>query len=209
MALAHRPSRPARVSQTQAVSFRLVDAADARLKQFEVLWAEIARRSNAQQALIGAAATATGTVAGLVVAYKADPVLFAALAVVTPVFGLLWLDHALNIGEIARFISANWQWGEPNWEMFYEKRKHDGGGRRRYVMFVLSITLVFLAPALAGLTASFDHLGDKAGRIAGWSAATGMTVLFFVAWSAQVVRGWQRQSDTPPLPVGATEGSST
>jgi hypothetical protein len=43
---------------------------EATLRQFEVLWAEIARRSNAQQAII--AATVTGTVGGLVVSGKAS-----------------------------------------------------------------------------------------------------------------------------------------
>jgi hypothetical protein len=88
---------------------------DATLKQFEILWAEIARRSNAQQALFGGAVTVTGTVAGLVVTGKASTVLLVVLAVVTPVLGLLWLDHAQNIGQIAGFIEQHWRW-TPNRE---------------------------------------------------------------------------------------------
>jgi hypothetical protein len=164
---------------------------DAKLRQFEVLWAEIARRSNAQQTLVGVGATAIGTVGGLVVADKANAVLFVVLAVVSPVFGLLWLDHALNIGQIADFIARHWDW-QPNWEKDYESRKHGGAGRIRYVIFMLSMTLVFLAPAVAGLIASFGHLDGHGGRLAGWIGAVLLTALFTVAWLIQVGRGWRR-----------------
>lgn len=129
---------------------------------------------------------------------KASPVLLVVLAAVSPVFGLLWLDHALNIGQIAEFIGENWRW-EPNWERFYETEKHRQSGRARYVVFVLSMTLVFLAPAIAGLVASVGHLDGNAGRITGWAAAVAITLLYVVAWSAQIVRGWRHKSTTPPL----------
>lgn len=88
---------------------------EAQLKQFEVLWAEIARRSTAQQALITLNVTATGTVIGLVVSGKSQSALLFVLAVVSPALGLLWVDHARSIGLIADFIRTRWSW-EPNWE---------------------------------------------------------------------------------------------
>jgi hypothetical protein len=175
---------------------------EARLKQFEVLWAEIARRSTAQQALVGATATATATVGALAVEAKAGAVLLVVLAAVSPVFGLLWLDHALNIGQIAEFIGENWRW-KPSWETFYDTEKRGRSGRVRYVMFVLSMTLVFLAPAVAGLVASVGHLDGDAGRISAWAAAAAITLLYSVAWSAQIVRGWGHKSTTPPLSQSA------
>jgi MFS family permease len=169
---------------------------DAKLKQFDVLWAEIARRSNAQQTIIGATVTATGTIAGLVVSNKANPALFVVLAIVSPVFGLLWLDHALNISVIAEFISRNWRPGTPNWEAYYRTQKQTKAGRGRYLLFVASMTVLFLVPAIGGLAASFPHLDSHTGRIAGWIAAVLLTSIFGVAWIWQAWNGWHEPSQT-------------
>jgi len=163
---------------------------DATLKQFEVLWGEIARRSNAQQTLIGVTATATGTVVGLVVSKKADALLLAALAIVAPVFGLLWVDHAQNIGKIATFIRRNWAW-RPNWEHeCYGELNYSATALFRYGMFITAVTLIFLGPAVAGLTASYGHVGHAAGRIVAWAGAVTVTALFTTSWCAQIVRSF-------------------
>ncbi|MGC1853071.1 MAG: hypothetical protein WA687_11590 [Solirubrobacterales bacterium] len=162
------------------------ESAEAQLRQYEALWAEIARRSNAQQALIAATVTATGTVSGLVVAGKADAVLLVVLAVVSPVFGLLWLDHARNIDNIGGFIRSNWAWS-PNWELEHESRK---GTKReatfRFIIFTTAVTIVFLGPAAGGLIASFSHPGSALIFITAWCPAAMLTALFAVAWLVHV-----------------------
>lgn len=170
----------------------VVDAdGDAKLKQFEVLWAEIARRSTAQQTLVGASVTVTGTVSGLVVTGKSSAVLLVVLAVVAPVFGLLWLDHAQVIGQIASFISSEWIW-KPNWESRFEVLKATRSARARYLVFVVAIGIVFLAPALSGLAASVAHLHGKAGRELAWACAVGLTGLFASSWLVWAVKNWKR-----------------
>jgi hypothetical protein len=169
---------------------RMDDEITAKLKQFETLWGEIARRSNAQQALIGAAVAATGTVGGLVVGDKASVVLLAVLAGVVPVFGLLWLDHAQNIGQVSDFISEHWGW-EPNWERNYKMQLRSPARRIRYFLFIVAMTLVFVGPAVAGLVASFGHLDGQTGRIAGWAGAAAISLLFTVAWLLHVIRTWR------------------
>ena len=163
---------------------------EARLKQFEVLWAEIARRSNAQQALIAATVTATGTLGGLVAAEDADPAFLLVLALIAPVFGLLWLDHARNIREIGRFIRRNWSW-MPNWEEEHEEGKHGREGRRRYYVFVCAISIVFLVPALVGL-GSICQLGDEWTLLLAWAAALLLTILFTASWGHHLHQTWPR-----------------
>jgi hypothetical protein len=167
-----------------------MEESDAQLKQCEVLWAEIARRSNAQQALIALNVTVTGTVGGIVVTGRAGSILLVVLAVVSPVLGLLWVDHARNIGEIARFIRENWKWGL-SWEQHSEDTKE--ADRRRFWFFVAAMTIVFAVPALAGLVASVSHLSGF--EIAGWMAALVLTALFSVGFGNQA---WQ--SRPPPKP---------
>jgi hypothetical protein len=162
---------------------------EAQMRQFEVLWAEIARRSNAQQALVAATVTATGTLAGLAVTDKADPVVLVVLAVVAPTFGLLWLDHARNIGEIGNFIRCNWDpgWG-PNWEQLYAEGKNTREGRFRFVIFISAVILVFVGPALGGLIASVCQLDGHLLFIAAWASATLLTMLFLVSLAIQIVQ---------------------
>jgi len=161
------------------------------IRQFEVLWAEIARRSNAQQALVAATVTTTGTIGGLVVTGKADSVLLVVLAAVAPIFGLLWLDHARNIGEIGEFIRCHWR-GEPNWEQHYAEQKDTAGGKFRFLIFITAVTLVFVGPAIGGLIFSADQLDGNCRLIASWLAAVVLTVLFTVSWVIQVGQTWPR-----------------
>lgn len=160
---------------------------EATLRQFEILWAEIARRSNAQQALVAATVTGTGTVGGLVATKGAAPILLVVLAVVSPVFGLLWLDHARNINEIGRFIRENWTW-TPNWEKQYEEGKNSWAGGYRFVVFATAVTIVFLIPAGVGLFVSIGELRDEAGLIAAWGGGAIMTVLFTISWILQIAQ---------------------
>lgn len=170
---------------------------DAQLRQFEVLWSEIARRSNAQQALLAATVTITGTIGGLVVTNRADSVLLVVLAIVSPVLGLLWLDHARNIGEIGNFIRVNWHW-TPNWEQANADGKNATSGRARFVIFATAVTIVFLCPALAGLGASVSHLASVPYRIGAWSVALLLSCLFGLSWAIQI---WQSWSASPSQSV--------
>lgn len=164
---------------------------EAQLKQFEVLWAEIGRRSNTQQALIAATVTATSTVGALVVAQRVDAALLAVLAVISPVFGLLWLDHARMIDEIASFIRRMWPWS-PNWEGYHRDRNGTSSGRARFLIFTLAVTIVFLGPACGGLIASFCALDGHPGRIAAWLVGLVLAVLFAASWAHRVVSSWPR-----------------
>ncbi len=183
---------------------------EATIRQFEVLWAEIARRSNAQQALIAATVTATGTIGGLVVTGKADSVLLVVLAVVSPIFGLLWLDHARNIGEIGDFIRCNWdqEWG-PNWEKRNAERKNTGTGWFRFIAFITAVIVVFIGPAIGGLSASICELDDKLRLIVAWGGAAALTGLFIVGLAIQVVQTKPGPPEPCPDPDRESQPSSS
>jgi hypothetical protein len=168
-----------------------VDADESTIRQCEVLWAEIARRSNAQQALVAATVTATGTIGGLVVTEKADSVLLVVLAAVAPIFGLLWLDHARNIGVIGEFIRCHWP-GETNWEQHHAEEKDTSGGVFRFSIFIVAVSLVFVGPAIGGLITSADQLDGKCRLLAAWIGAVVLTALFTISWAIQIFQTWPR-----------------
>jgi hypothetical protein len=183
---------PTLLGRLTKVYDRAVDPADdARLKQFEVLWSEIARRSNAQQALVALNVTAAGTVGGLVITGRADSVLLVVLAVISPVVGLLWIDHARNIGEIGEFIGREWPW-TPNWERNSASQKEESRGR--FYVFILATTIVFLGPAFAGLIASVGRV-TGIGQVSGWGLAIVLTSLYCVSWATQVFRSRPRKHE--------------
>ena len=76
------------------------------LAEFNKLRDEIAGRSTAFWTLLGLNVTASGTVAGLVIGYKADPALLLLLPLLTPSLGLLAIDHTFNIARLGRYIDA-------------------------------------------------------------------------------------------------------
>jgi hypothetical protein len=155
---------------------------DARLRQFDFLWSEIARRSTAQQTLIGLSVTVTGTVGGLVISENTGANLLIVLAVVVPVLGFLWVDHARNIGEIATFVRCNWVWS-PNWEQHSEHEKRRT--QARYWFFMLAMALTFVGPPLAGLIAAFID-AESFGDWAAWGAGLTLTALLVGTFVDQI-----------------------
>lgn len=76
------------------------------LAEFNKLRDEIAGRSSAAWTLVGLNATASSAVAGFVLSAKADARLLLLLPLLTPCLGLLFIDHATNIGRIGEYINT-------------------------------------------------------------------------------------------------------
>ena len=147
---------------------------------------------NRSTGVVAATVTITSTIGGLVLAEKVNSLLLMVLAIITPVMGLLWLDHARNIGEIGEFIRTNWKW-EPNWEQQNAKRKGSNAGRWRLIFFILAVAIVFLVPAIAGLSASACHL-DALGFVVTWGGAAALTGLFAISLAIQAWQSWAPSS---------------
>jgi hypothetical protein len=122
----------------------------------------------------------------------ADAILLVVLALVSPVLGLLWVDHARNIGDIAEFIRRSWRW-KPNWEATSVKVKAEA--QVRFYIFASAMTIIFLIPAIGGLIASIGDAGWP-GPLAAWIAAAGLTGLYVFGWGAQLWRSWPRKEST-------------
>jgi hypothetical protein len=76
------------------------------LAEFGKLRDEISGRSGAAWTLLGLNATVSTTVTGFVLAQKANPLLLLLLPLLTPALGLLFIDHAVNISNIGRYINT-------------------------------------------------------------------------------------------------------
>ncbi len=76
------------------------------LAEFGKLRDEISGRSTAAWTLVGLNATASSALAGFVLSSKADPRLLLLLPLLTPCLGLLFIDHATNIGRIGDYINT-------------------------------------------------------------------------------------------------------
>lgn len=76
------------------------------IAEFTKLSDEIASRTSTQWTLLGLSATVSSTIGGFVLAEKASPLLLLVLPVLTSSLGLLFLDHAANIGNIAKYVNT-------------------------------------------------------------------------------------------------------
>jgi hypothetical protein len=74
--------------------------------EFNKLRDEIAGRSTAAWTLVGLSITGSAAVAGFVLSDRADPRLLLLLPLLTPALGLLFMDHASNIGRIGEYINT-------------------------------------------------------------------------------------------------------
>jgi hypothetical protein len=74
------------------------------LAQFNSCRVEIQARSANQAALVNLNITAIGLICGFYFSAHADPRLLFVIPLLSPMLGIIWADHAINIGNIGRFI---------------------------------------------------------------------------------------------------------
>ncbi len=79
---------------------------DVALAEFKALRDEIGSRASSSHTLININAAASGVIGGLVVGNPGRVELLLLLPVLSPVLGLLWLDHAHNIRNIGDYINT-------------------------------------------------------------------------------------------------------
>jgi hypothetical protein len=79
-------------------------AVSALLALFDACRAEILARSSSQAGLIALNITATGAVAGYYFSNHVNALILLIIPILSPMLGIMWTDHAINIGNIGRFI---------------------------------------------------------------------------------------------------------
>lgn len=184
---------PSPASATAEVDKQLIGVL---LAQFNACRSEIQVRSSNQAAVINLNITATGVVAGYYFASHASPLILLMIPLLSPMLGILWADHAINIGNLGRFIQhslmpllgATLGRELPDYEVWIRKFEQKRG--RRLLLLVAPMLLLFaILPASALIlawTVSSDH--DILFCVL---AATGLVLIaIFGSFSVSILFGW-------------------
>jgi hypothetical protein len=160
------------------------------LAEFGKLRDEIAGRSNTLWTLLALNATVSSTVAGFVLAQKADPLLVLLLPLLAPSLGLLVIDHATNIGNIGEYINTvikpliHEATGEPRLLRYEEwVDKWETRSTRRVLAFGLPLILLFTVVPVASLVYTIPHL-DNGTVWALWATGLALTAFQVALWVA-------------------------
>jgi hypothetical protein len=160
------------------------------LAEFGKLRDEISGRSGAAWTLLGLNATVTSAVAGFVLAQKADPLLLLLLPLLTPSLGLLFIDHATNIGNIGEYIDKvlkpllQEEAREPRllcyeeWVDAFEREPI-----RRLLPFGIPLVLLFNVVPVAALLYTADRISTPWGWVL-WALGVLMTAVQVAFWVA-------------------------
>lgn len=157
---------------------------EARLNEFQALRKEIDRRSDAQDKLLALLVTASAAIIGLLIKNDGLEARFAlVLATMAGALGVLWVDHARNIGMIGQYIRDDlWIW-TPSWEV--DKVKIEKSGLERFV-FAIAVSATFVGLGVAGLAVSYSDLPGTWWAI-GWGAVVLLNATMGAMWIAQAV----------------------
>jgi hypothetical protein len=143
--------------------------------------------------------TAIGLIAGFYFAQHADPRILFVIPIISPIFGMMYIDHAANIANIGRFIQhevmpelarAAGVDRLPDYEIFV--REFEKRGSFRFFVFGTPILFIFAILPLAALVLPFLP-GMHTSRHPSLWAPAGLDglllVAFAVAWRGMMTRG--------------------
>jgi hypothetical protein len=166
--------------------------ATALLAQFTALRAEIQNRSTIQASIVSLNITAIGVIAGFVFAQHADPRVMFVIPILSPILGMVYIDHHVNIGNIGRFIrellmpalsKATRASELPDYEMAVRKFE----GRAIFRLFVFGNPILFMfgvLPLLALILPFLPGMHTPRHPTLWAPAALGIVLLlsFIVSW---------------------------
>jgi hypothetical protein len=160
-----------------------------RLAEYAELKSAIGRREVVQHALMALNLTAVGTVSGFVVSADASTDLLLVLSVISPILGLVWLDHDRNIDRMTRYLRDElWIW-QPSWERRI---------REKLLPLWLSAAywsayfLTFFGASAAALGLAWPEGSGRAGEWLLWSLGAALSAIYAVLFAyAFVTRRWR------------------
>ena len=178
---------------------------DYLLAQFGALQGEIMQRSGHQHAMLNLDTTALGTIAGFVLANKADPLLLLVIPFLSFTFGGLWYDHAINIDRIARAKSAietQLAGTDETYERSVPQFEREGAFAGivippRFFPLGVALFVLYVAAPTLSLVLSLSAVSGETGRTEEglwlvWGAGAVLTVgywLVFTLWATAAQRG--------------------
>jgi hypothetical protein len=168
------------------------------LSQFDALREEIKTRSTAQTTLLTANITAIGVISGLAFSDRgAGAQILLVVPILSPMLGMLWIDHAINIGCIGVFLQtevlpAVGQAAGLKHVPNYELKVRDLEGRRMLRIFVFGfpIFLLFAGLPIAALLYMLLLPGNMAGAVF-WGPfllGAGLVAIFLWMWLRLVLQ---------------------
>jgi hypothetical protein len=134
-------------------------SSEFRLAQFNALRDEVGQRSGHQHTLVGLTVTSVGTIAGFVLAEKADPVLLLLVPFICFGLGMLWYDHAINIDRIGAALGAIERELGASYEESVRKFERSRIPPRVFPLGMVLLVLFVATPAAALLLAAPSVLG--------------------------------------------------
>jgi hypothetical protein len=175
------------------------------LAQFNACRAEILARSVGQATLVGLNISAIGVISGFYFAYHADPRLLFVIPLLSPMLGILWEDHAINIGNIGRFIqrsimprlSASLGSDLPDYELWIRDFEQRQGSR--LVLLIAPITLMFAVLPLGALILAYHVVGVRDLLFCVLLTSGAVLIAIFGGYSIAIQFGWiwNRQGRSP------------
>jgi hypothetical protein len=171
------------------------------LTQFNACRAEIQARSSNQAAVVNLNITAIGIIGGYYFAYHANPLVLFIIPLLSPMLGIIWADHAINIGNLGRFIqhrltpplSATLKYDLPDYEVWIRNFEQQKG--RRLLLLIAPMLLMFAVLPAAALILAYTVAVARDALF--WVlAGTGATlILIFGGYSTSLLFGWIWDSD--------------
>ena len=166
------------------------------LAQFNACRAEIQARSTNQATIINLNITAIGLIAGYYFGYHANPIVMLVIPILSPMLGILWADHAINIGNIGRFIqhrlmpllSATLKRQLPDYEISIREFEQRLGSR--LLLLIAPMVLLFAILPIAALILAWVVTPAR-DLLFYFLVATGaILVLIFGGYSTSLLFGW-------------------
>lgn len=209
------------------------DVLNVVLTEFKALRDEINQRATYCHTLININVVASATLAGLVLGNPRQIELLLILPVLSPVLGLLWIDHSYAIRNMGDYINTELKPAvartvprDPEllrWETYLDEheRKHK---TLRFLPLGVPILVVFSAVPAFALVRAYTEIGfdwkaaldalcvfhwEGVVRMFGWKGtlwALGfvLTLAFFLLWLVLLLTPYFQQQRTPTTPLAGT-----
>jgi hypothetical protein len=169
---------------------------DVAMAEFKALRDEIGSRATSSHTLININAVASGVVAGLVVGNPSRVELLLLLPILSPVLGLLWLDHAHNIRNIGDYINTTLRplvasTLGPGGEAVLAWEEHvDRYEQRAWLRFLplgVPVIVLFAAVPVASLARTAAHLATPWQWVL-WVGGALLTSCFVMLWARLILQ---------------------
>jgi hypothetical protein len=169
---------------------------DVALSEFKALRDEIGSRATSSHTLININVVVSGVVGGLVVNNPGRIELLLLLPIISPVLGLLWLDHAHNIRNIGDYINFTLRpliagsVGPGGEDVLAWEEHVDRYERRAFLRFVplgVPVLVLFAGVPLASLARTIGSVSSGWQWLL-WVVGVALTLGFLTLWLRLIVQ---------------------